>query len=139
MKLQKYSGREGEGEFRTMTVDEIKALRYDQIVWFRSIDGSARRAKVNGEPKRWKRQPDRVEVPLKYGMYEHFTAIRTQDHDAAVFEEQFGHKDSRECWAVYLMVEECPESLAEKILLPCSVCGIEIPQYQACPECGDGA
>lgn len=105
IKLQKYDSREGEGEFRIMTVDEIKALRYGQTVWFRSLDGSARRAKVNGKPKRWKRQLNRVEIPLKYGMYEYFTTVRTQDHDADEFEEAFRHKDSCECWATYLMVE----------------------------------
>jgi len=28
-------------------------------------------AKVNGTPKRWKRDRDRIRIPFKYGMYEH--------------------------------------------------------------------
>lgn len=40
---------------------------------FVSIDGTSRRAKVNGKVKTWKRDPNRVEVPIKYGMYEYGT------------------------------------------------------------------
>lgn len=29
------------------------------------------RCRVNGEPHTWVRQPDRVQVPVKYGMYVH--------------------------------------------------------------------
>jgi hypothetical protein len=45
-------------------------------IWFRSNDGTARRAKVNGIVRIWKRDANRIEVPIKYGMYEYgiFTA-----------------------------------------------------------------
>ena len=56
--------------YRYMTLDEIKALRSGQHIEFIARDGSARFVKVNGQVKRWKREADRIEVPVKYGMYE---------------------------------------------------------------------
>jgi hypothetical protein len=35
------------------------------------MDGTARQAKVNGAVRRWKRDCNRIEVPIKYGMYEY--------------------------------------------------------------------
>lgn len=58
---------------RRMTLDEIKALgtlghsHADAI----TNDGTLRRVKINGAVKRWKREPDRVEVSVKYGMREY--------------------------------------------------------------------
>jgi hypothetical protein len=40
-------------------------------IWFKSLDGTARRAKVNGKVRTWKRDPGRIEIPVKYGMYEY--------------------------------------------------------------------
>lgn len=71
--LKKYGGREGSGEFRHMTLEEGKLLGYGDHIWVLARDGSARRVKVNGAVKRWKREPDRIEVPFKYGMYEYGT------------------------------------------------------------------
>jgi len=59
--------------FRTMTLEEMKALSPGAHVWFRTTSGDARMCKVNGKPKTWKRTPSRVEVPVKYGMYEYGT------------------------------------------------------------------
>jgi len=56
--------------FRRMTVTEAQALRYGGHIWFVATDGTARLCKVNGAVKRWKRQPERFRVPVKYGMYE---------------------------------------------------------------------
>jgi hypothetical protein len=36
------------------------------------INESIIHVRVNGAVKRWKRNPDRIQVPLKYGMYEFF-------------------------------------------------------------------
>ena len=69
----KYGGREGVGMFRRMELEEIKLLKYGNHVWFRANDGSARRVRINGKVRRWKREPDRFEVPCKYGMYEYHT------------------------------------------------------------------
>lgn len=69
--LKKYAGKRGEGTFRSMTLDEAKSLSYGEHVWILANDGSAREVKVNGQPKTWKRSPERVEVPVKYGLYEY--------------------------------------------------------------------
>lgn len=42
-------------------------------IWFLSNQGEARLAKINGKVRTWKRDPNRVEVPIKYGMYEYGT------------------------------------------------------------------
>lgn len=74
MLLKKYAGREGSGEFRPMTVDEVRGLRYGQHVWALCIPlQDARRVKINGAVRTWKRDPNRLEVPVKYGMYEYAT------------------------------------------------------------------
>jgi hypothetical protein len=70
---KKYGGREGSAEFRHMTLEEAKMLGYGDSIWVLARDGSARRVKVNGAVKRWKREPDRIEVPFKYGLYEYGT------------------------------------------------------------------
>ena len=56
---------------RFATLDEVKALEYGQRVPFLGDDGQVRAVKVNGKPKRWKRDIDRVEVSVKYGMTEY--------------------------------------------------------------------
>lgn len=42
-------------------------------VWFITQYGDARQAKVNGKVKVWKRDPNRIALPLKYGLRECFT------------------------------------------------------------------
>lgn len=42
-------------------------------IWFVCNDGKARQATVNGRVRTWKRDASRIEIPLKYGMYEYFT------------------------------------------------------------------
>lgn len=58
-------------KFRTMTLEEAKTLSYDDHIWFIRNDGKAGQLKINGQPKTWKRTPNRVSVPIKYGMYEY--------------------------------------------------------------------
>lgn len=77
MTLKKYNGREGSGEFRAMTFAEAKQLSYGQHIWILSLSGDARRVKVNGAPKTWKRDLTRLEIPVKYGMYEFTTFTET--------------------------------------------------------------
>ena len=55
--------------FRHMLLDEIKDLGPGDRVWV-TAGGFAITIKVNGVVKRWKREPDRVEVPVKYGLYD---------------------------------------------------------------------
>lgn len=60
-------------KFRPMTVDEARALKRGSRPKFLARDGTLRDIKVNGAPKTWKRDLSRVEVPVKYGMYEYGT------------------------------------------------------------------
>jgi len=48
-----------------ITLDEAKELQYGDIL----IDNNGRRWKVNGKVQRWKKNPDRIRVPLKHGLY----------------------------------------------------------------------
>ena len=50
-----------------ITLDEAKALRVGDIL----IDTLNKRWKVSGQVKRWVRNPDRIRVPLKHGLYAH--------------------------------------------------------------------
>jgi len=55
-----------------MTVDEAKRLRYHQEIYEigeYNADGTARRWRVSGAVKTWKRDPNRVRVPIKHGLY----------------------------------------------------------------------
>lgn len=60
-------------EFRTLTRDEILALGSGFHVLAIRNDGKVGRVKINGSIRTWKRDPNRVEIPLKYGMYEFAT------------------------------------------------------------------
>ena len=56
---------------RRLTLDEIKSLvNHADII---ANDGTLRRVKINGRVRTWKRDASRVEVPVKYGMYEYAT------------------------------------------------------------------
>ena len=55
-----------------ITLEQAKSLKYRQVIYhtmLRNADGSPRRYRVNGKVKTWKRQPHRVDVPLKWGLY----------------------------------------------------------------------
>lgn len=47
-------------------------------IWFAAADGTARQCTVNGRVRRWKRDRSRIEVPVKYGLYEYAT-LYTRD------------------------------------------------------------
>ena len=68
----------GVGNFRVMTREEVLALLPGERVWFLTLGGDARQLKVNGKVRTWKRNPDRIEVPVKYGLYEYGTLEFTQ-------------------------------------------------------------
>lgn len=42
-------------------------------IWFKTMHGEARQVKVNGKVRTWKRDPNRIEVPVKYGLREYAT------------------------------------------------------------------
>lgn len=70
-----YGGKEAPGTFRH-PVNVAELIRYASSVhtiWAIGNDGTARRAKVNGKVRTWKRDAERVEIPYKYGLYEYGT------------------------------------------------------------------
>lgn len=55
-----------------MTLDEAKQLKIGQVLHHtinRNADGTPQRWRVNGAVKVWKRNPNRVRVPIKHGLY----------------------------------------------------------------------
>lgn len=55
-----------------ITLQEAKNLKHGDILYHtnnKNADGSKQRWRVNGKVKIWKRNPEKVKVPLKYGMY----------------------------------------------------------------------
>jgi hypothetical protein len=55
----------------TITLEQAKALTSGTILYHinhRNSDGSPERWRVNGKVKTWKREPNRVQVPIKYGL-----------------------------------------------------------------------
>ena len=70
-----YHGTRGTTMFRTPdSIDEMDAhCSAHSHIWFRTIRGDARQAKVNGAVRRWKRDRTRIEVPVKYGLRECYT------------------------------------------------------------------
>ena len=57
--------------FRPITLDEVKALTYRQIVQIKLLkSGRVGNVRVGSSVKRWKRDVDRVAVTFKYGLYE---------------------------------------------------------------------
>jgi len=56
--------------YRPMTPQEALALTYGQSVPFLARDGTVRTVRVSGKVRTWKRDPNRIELPVKYGLYE---------------------------------------------------------------------
>jgi hypothetical protein len=59
-----------------MTQQELRNVKFGDILYcnrFNNADGSPARYKVNGKVRTWKRSPDRIEVPVKRGLYEYGT------------------------------------------------------------------
>jgi hypothetical protein len=58
-----------------ITLAQAKALRHGEMLHAnnaRNSDGSCSRWKVNGAVRVWKRDPGRVRVPLKRGLWEYY-------------------------------------------------------------------
>ena len=54
-----------------ITFEEAKDLTYRQRIYHlhnKNADGSPQRWRINGRVKLWKRSPQRIEIPIKYGM-----------------------------------------------------------------------
>lgn len=71
--------------FRFMTIGEARNLKYGDTVSFIDKNGLYRNCKVNGKPRTWKREPERILVPVKYGLYE-YAALEKSGPDSMNFE-----------------------------------------------------
>lgn len=59
-----------QGEGRILTLEELKHIT-QSTVYIKAQCGCFLRTRINGQPKTWKRQPDKVQIPYKYGLYEY--------------------------------------------------------------------
>jgi len=58
---------------KPITLEQAKKLTRGTILYCMicdNADGTPQRWRVNGKVKRWKRNPDRIEIPIKRGLYE---------------------------------------------------------------------
>ena len=56
----------------SITLEEAKALKRGDMLHHtlnKNADGTPQRWRVNGKVRRWKRDPDRIQVPIKYGLW----------------------------------------------------------------------
>ncbi len=59
-----------------MNREEALNLKPGQILYHKfnkNADGTRQRWKVNGKPRTWKRDPNRIEIPVKHGLYSYDT------------------------------------------------------------------
>ncbi|MFA6335819.1 MAG: hypothetical protein WCX48_09785 [Bacteroidales bacterium] len=57
---------------KSITLEEAKKLSPGMWIYHRTekdSKGEPKRWKVSGQPVVWKKTPEKVEVPIKYGMY----------------------------------------------------------------------
>lgn len=82
-----------------ITLDEAKNLQVGQILHHtkdKNRDGSPRRWRVNGAVKTWKRNPNRVKVPVKHGLYS-YDYLTEKDLELVSFPEDRFIKQVKEC------------------------------------------
>jgi hypothetical protein len=73
-----------------LTLEHAKVLDRGETLYhkvLRNADGSPARYRVNGMPLTWKRSPDRVQVPLKRGLWEYDYLTEDDLEDFATNEE----------------------------------------------------
>lgn len=54
-----------------ITLEQAKGLKHGTVLYHvnhRNSDGTPQRWRVNGNVKTWKRSPERVQVPIKFGL-----------------------------------------------------------------------
>ncbi len=72
--------------FRSITFEEAKTLHAGDHIKMVDHSGKAwANVKINGKVQLWKRNPDRISIPCKYGMYETFR-LNQSDFDRIVVE-----------------------------------------------------
>lgn len=55
-----------------ITLKQAKSLKYGDmlhLVNYKNADGTPKRLKVNGKVKTWKRDVNRIKIPVKHGLY----------------------------------------------------------------------
>lgn len=68
-----YGGKRGVKTFRNPSSVAEMIAHFEMNrgeFWYRMNDGSAKNIRRNGAIKRWKREAGRVEIPVKFGIYE---------------------------------------------------------------------
>jgi len=73
-----------------MTLEQAKRLAIGQVLYHvvnHNADGSPQRWRVNGQVKTWKRSPNRVRVPVKYGLYGYDYLTESDLHLVSLTEE----------------------------------------------------
>jgi len=58
-------------QVRYMTNEEAKQLKRGDVIKVVSVFDTVINVKVNGNIKRWKRTPLKLQIPIKYGLYEY--------------------------------------------------------------------
>jgi len=78
------------GKEKTMiTLEQAKALTWRDTLYHvtnRNSDGSPQRWRVNGKVKTWKRSPERVQIPVKHGLYS-YGYVTEDDLDLVCLDE----------------------------------------------------
>jgi hypothetical protein len=57
-----------------ITIEQAKQLTYRDELHYNSIknsNGTCARIRINGKVKLWKRNPNRIEIPYKHGLYDY--------------------------------------------------------------------
>lgn len=58
-----------------ITIEQAKQLTYGDYIYSNRFTNASNehpiRWRVNGKVKRWKRDPDRLQIPVKHGLYDH--------------------------------------------------------------------
>lgn len=80
-----------------LTMEEAKALKRGDILYHRGrigSDGRPHRWKVNGKVRTWKRDPERVEIPVKRGLYAYDVVTASEFHLVSIIEGNLNGEES---------------------------------------------
>ena len=78
-----------------MTLDEAKSLPRQATVYHveaRNADGSALRARVNGNICLWKANPGRIRIPMKHGLNATFQLTEANLHEWLITDPTGAHQ-----------------------------------------------
>ena len=82
----------------TISLSQAKKLRYGNHIYNKRSyysNGCRRVVKVNGAPKTWKKNPHRVQIPYKYGMYEYGYITESDLDDWSIKDKCYKRKKVR--------------------------------------------